>query len=123
MLDAGGRATGRLERAAFGAGGARDEKWLQALLFAHPEAVPIEAIDPGAGMIVPICRELAIPKDGATVFLDVLAVTPPGRLVLIECKLWRNPQARREVIAQILEYAALLRRWTYADLTARLKPA
>jgi hypothetical protein len=41
--------------------------------------------------------------------------------VLVECKLWRNPQARREVVAQVLEYAALLRRWSYADLSTRLK--
>lgn len=24
-----------------------------------------------------------------------------GRLVVVECKLWRNPQARREVVGQI----------------------
>ncbi|WP_141400555.1 hypothetical protein [Magnetospirillum sp. 15-1] len=102
-------------------GGGHDEKWLQALLFAHPGLIPIERIDPGAGSLVPICRELALPKDGASVFLDLLAVTAHGRLVLVECKLWRNPQARREVVAQVLEYAALLRRWSYADLTARLK--
>jgi hypothetical protein len=103
--------------------GAHDEKWLQALLFAHPAIIPIDVIDPGAGAVIPICRELPIPKDGSTVYLylDLLGVTRQGRLVLVECKLWRNPQARREVIAQILEYAALLRQWTYADLTARLK--
>jgi len=101
--------------------GGHDEKWLQALLFAHPELIPIERIDPGAGRLAPICRELALPKEAATVFLDLLAVTGQGRLVLVECKLWRNPQARREVVAQVLEYAALLRRWSYADLTARLK--
>ena len=98
-----------------------DEKWLQSLIFDHPEIIPIDVLDPGAGIVVPLCRELAIPKQGGTVFLDLLGVTSQGRLVLVECKLWRNPQARREVIAQILEYAALLRRWTYADLTARLK--
>ena len=71
--------------------------------------------------MVPLVRELALPRAGGRVFLDILGVTPRGRLVLIECKLWRNPQARREVVAQILEYAALLRRWNYADLTAQLK--
>jgi hypothetical protein len=33
-----------------------------------------------------------------------------------------NPQARREVIAQIFEYAALLRGWSYGDLLTRLAP-
>jgi hypothetical protein len=102
-------------------GAGRDEKWLQALLFGQSELIPIDAIEPGAARMVPVCRELPIPKQGATVFLDILGVTSTGRLVLVECKLWRNPQARREVIAQILEYAALVRQWSYGDLTARLK--
>jgi hypothetical protein len=48
-------------------------------------------------------------------------MTPEGKLVLIECKLWRNPQARREVVAQALEYASLLRNWSYSDLSVRLQ--
>jgi hypothetical protein len=112
-----------IRRTVLGERGFHDERWLQGLLAAHPEVIPIELIDPGAGRLVPLCREFPIPKRDRTVFLDLLGVTSIGRLVLIECKLWRNPQARREVIGQILEYAALLRRWSYADLTACLKRA
>lgn len=108
-----------LERAELSSGHA--ESWLQALLYEHPGLIPLDEVDPGAGTMVPLVRELALPKTGGRVFLDILGVTPRGRLVLIECKLWRNPQARREVVAQILEYAALLRRWSYSDLTAQLK--
>lgn len=111
----------RLQRTAFRDGLGHDEKWLQRLLFENPSAVPIDEIDPSSGTMIPLCREFPIAKPGGTVFLDMLGVTPQGRLVLVECKLWRNPQARREVIAQILEYASHLRRSTYADLTARLK--
>ena len=32
-----------------------------------------------------------------------------------------NPQARREVLAQTLEYASLMQRLSYSDLTAKLK--
>ena len=78
-------------------------------------------MEAGAGDVVPLCRELAIPRAGGSVFLDMLGVTQTGRLVLVECKLWRNPQARREVVAQIVEYAALLRHLSFGDLTARLK--
>ena len=99
----------------------RDEKWLQELLFAHPELIPVSEVNPGATRFIPICRELAIPKVGGSVFLDLFGLTPEGQLVLVECKLWRNPQARREVIAQALEYASLLRRWSYSDLTVRLQ--
>lgn len=80
-----------------------------------------DRLDGGGGDVVPLCRELAIPRAGGTVFADILGVARTGRLVVIECKLWRNPQARREVLAQIVEYAALLRRWSFGDLTARLK--
>lgn len=119
LLDGTNRPMRFLERAELSSGYA--ETWLQALLFEQPGLIPLDEIDPGAGAMVPLVRELALPKAGGRVFLDILGITPRGRLVLIECKLWRNPQARREVVAQILEYAALLRRWSYADLTAQLK--
>jgi len=40
--------------------------------------------------MVPICVELPI----GSKYLDNLLVTPRGDLALIECKLWRNPEAR-----------------------------
>ena len=70
-----------------------DEKWLQGLLFSHPELIPILEIIPGTIGFAPVCRELSLPKAGVLVFLDILGVTAEGRLVLIECKLWRNPHA------------------------------
>jgi hypothetical protein len=97
------------------------EQLIQDLLFDEPDLLPLSQIDPGAGRFIPICRELILPKTGGSARVDVFGVTPHGRPVLVECKLWRNPQARREVIGQVLEYAALLGRWSYADLTARLK--
>lgn len=98
-----------------------DEKWLQKLLFEHPELLTLDEIDSEAGTVLPLRRELPLPRAGGSVFPDLVGVTRSGRLVVVECKLWRNPQARREVIAQITEYAALLRRWSYTDLGERLK--
>lgn len=100
---------------------AYDEHWLQDLLFRHPELIVPDRLEGGLSDVVPLCRELAIPRVGGTVFADILGVARTGRLVIVECKLWRNPQARREVLAQILEYAALLRRWSFGDLTAGIK--
>jgi hypothetical protein len=96
------------------------EAWLQELVFSHPELLLIDEIDPGAGAVAPVCRELALHRPSGPVYLDMLGVNRRGRLVLVECKLWRNPQARREVVGQILEYAALLRRLSYADLSAKV---
>ena len=110
-----------LKRTSFGGEtGTRNETWLQDILFRHSDLIPIKDIALGTAGFVPICRELTIPKGGASVYLDIFGLTPEGRPVLVECKLWRNPQARREVIAQILEYAALVRLWSYGDLTARV---
>jgi hypothetical protein len=110
-----------LSRMALGTEPGFDERWLQQRLFAQPTLIPLERIEPGAGPLIPVFREFALARAGGLVFLDMLGVTRSGRLVLVECKLWRNPQARREVVAQLIEYAALLRGFSFADLTARLK--
>ena len=92
--------------------GGIDEKSLQHLLFRAPEALPIAAIDSAYDGAVPICMELRT-RAGP---LDALYVNPLGRLTIVEFKLWRNPQARREVIGQILDYAQELASWSYEDL-------
>jgi hypothetical protein len=46
----------------------------------------------------------------------VSATVQHGRPVLVECKLWRNPEGRREVIGQILDYSKELTRWSSSDL-------
>ncbi|UWU28866.1 hypothetical protein N2600_02520 [Rhizobium sp. WSM1274] len=89
-----------------------DEAFVEELLFQHPSALPIREIDAAYARPVPICTQLST-RVGA---LDVLYVTPEGRLVIVEAKLWRNPEARRKVVAQIIDYAAELARWTYTDL-------
>src|SRR6478735_235279 len=48
--------------------------------------------------------------------IDNFIVTPSGLPVLVECKLWRNPEARREVVSQILDYAKELSRWSSSDV-------
>lgn len=89
-----------------------NEAWLRDLLFEHPEALPIEEIDRAFAGAVPVCKELNTPA-GA---VDALYATPEGKLVVLEAKLWRNPDARRTVVGQILDYATALSRWTYTDL-------
>lgn len=73
--------------------------------------------------LVPLCREYPLLYGVSNVFLDLLGVSPTGRRVLIECKLWRNAGARREVIAQLFEYASLTSVLTYSDLEAKFKQA
>jgi hypothetical protein len=89
-----------------------DEDWLQSFVMDHPQILPVAEIEPVFDRIIPVCRELPTPAG----FVDNLFVTPNGGLVLCECKLWRNPQARREVVGQILDYAKDLSAWSYEDL-------
>ena len=89
------------------------------LLYRFPGALPIAAIDASYQDAVPICRKLYT-RAG---YIDALYVNPLGRLTLAEFKLWRNPQARREVIGQILDYAKELASWRYADLQREVSRA
>lgn len=79
---------------------AYDEDWIQALIHAHPTVLPIWDIEPAFTPALPVCRELPLPAG----FVDNLLVSPNGNLTLVECKLWRNPEARRKVVAQIIDY-------------------
>lgn len=119
LLDAALETATYLERVDLRSG--MNEHWLRDKIVEYPRIIPLNRIDPGAGDFISVCREFPLSKYGSSVFVDVFGVTRHGRPVLIECKLWRNPQARREVIAQLLEYASLFRRLSYSDLTATLK--
>ncbi len=82
-----------------GAGGVLED-YIQALVHEHPSILPIAEIDPVFKGAVAVCRELALPPAGS---VDNFLVTPSGLPVLVECKLWRNAEARREVVGQILD--------------------
>jgi len=74
--------------------------------------LPIAEIDPMFSGPVPICTELNTPAGS----IDNFMVTPSGLPLLVECKLWHNPEARREVVGQILDYAKELSRWSSSDV-------
>jgi hypothetical protein len=93
-------------------GNGYNEEWIQKIAFENPECLPVNEIDSTYQDIIPVCMELSTPVGP----IDALYVTALGQLVLLEAKLWRNPEARREVVGQILDYAKEFTRWTYEDL-------
>ena len=118
----GGTAAEVLDRVPLGSStseGGLAESDIHDLLFRFPGALPIAAIDASYADAVPVCCELST-RAGS---VDALYVNPLGRLTLAEFKLWRNPQARREVIGQILDYAKELASWRYADLQREVSRA
>lgn len=92
--------------------GLYDEAWIQGLIHAHPNVLPVWGLEPAFWPAVAVCRELGLPSGN----LDNLLLTPNGDLILVECKLWRNPQARREVVAQVIDYAKDLKNLDYSKL-------
>ena len=87
-----------------------DEAWLQALLDQFPEILPVTSVDPRISTpLLSLGREIATQVGP----IDNLFLSRSGHLVLVETKLWRNPEARRQVVAQTLDYASQARRWDY----------
>lgn len=81
------------------------EDALQTFFEKYPQIIPGKQIDPASEdppHFVLLRREM--PVGGWS--LDHLFVDQKGILTLVETKLFQNPESRREVIGQIIEYAA-----------------
>lgn len=98
---------------------AKSEKWLQTLIHKHPLLLPVHDIEPGIGHPIPAAMEVCC----APGRIDNLYLTPTGNIVLAETKLWKNPQARREVVAQVLDYVATLQAMSYEAFEAAILAA
>lgn len=83
------------------------ETFLQELVMATPGILPIDRLDADFHPSVCIGREISN--------IDNLLVSPTGKVTIVETKLWRNPQATREVIAQAIDYANSLWKMEYDE--------
>jgi hypothetical protein len=94
-----------------------NEDWIQKLIHSNPTILPINEIDTVFTPAIPIGREVSTPVG----YLDNLFISPDGYLTIVETKLWRNPEARREVVGQIIDYAKELKKWSFTDLDNSVK--
>lgn len=81
------------------------EEAIQTIFEKHPQIIPGKQIDPSSDdppRFVLLRREMPL----GSLSLDHLYVDQRGILTLVETKLFQNPESRREVIGQIIEYAA-----------------
>jgi hypothetical protein len=90
---------------------------LQKLLADHPGLLPGDQIDPGAPRRwLLVSREVGIPdqdQGGARWALDHLFLDQDGVPTLVEVKRGTDPRTRREVVGQMLDYAAnCILHWT-----------
>jgi hypothetical protein len=89
-----------------------DEKWLQDLLIRYPDLLPTGEIESIFHPLVVIGREIPV----MTGRIDLLYMSTRGYPVMVETKLWRNPEAKREVVAQALEMAIAFSKWDFEYL-------
>ena len=97
------------------------EDELQSLIAEHPELLDGQQIRPGAPRRwLLITREKGIPEtsdSGARWAVDHLIVDQDAVPTLAEVKRGSNPEIRRSIVGQVLEYAAhAARTWTADDL-------
>lgn len=85
----------------------KDEDELQDLIFKHPELISEENSE-----LTSIMREVGT-RAGR---IDVLDIAENGIITIVEVKLARNPQSRREVLAQIFDYISELSNYSYYEL-------
>jgi hypothetical protein len=78
-----------------------DERFLQDLLADQPALLPVGGLRHDVGALLCVGREVPVGSSGS---IDNLYVSTGGYPVIVETKLWRNPQARREVLSQTLDY-------------------
>lgn len=92
------------------------ESWFRDAIFAEPELV-IGPCRP-SGRVAP--DEVWLPWRLEVNFgsgpIDVLLVSSHGRICIVETKLSYNPQKRREVVAQVLDYALSLQECDFDEL-------
>ena len=91
----------------------RDEAQLQSFLAENPVLIPFEDISDQILHPKVMLREAGLPGSGSS---DIVGVDEAGNITVIECKLAANPEVKRKVIGQVLEYAAYLWRKPYSFL-------
>lgn len=94
-----------------------EEGWLQELIRKYPDMLPVSDIEPDFAPLVSVGREVGT----ASGQIDNLFLSPQGYLTIVETKLWRNPEARREVVGQIIDYAKDVNHWSFDELESRVR--
>jgi len=89
-----------------------EEGKLQDYLEEYPSLIPLAEIVEGASDLLCMGREVGAGPGS----VDLLFIDKDGLLTVVETKLAKNPEARRTVIGQIIEYASYISQWTADDV-------
>ncbi len=97
------------------------ENELQELIAGAPSVLPIREFLPSSKAAISLGREIPVDIGGGNGYIDNLLVTDDGYLVVVETKLYRNPEATRDVVAQTLQYGMALGSITLLELESRIR--
>lgn len=98
-----------------------NESLLQELVDSTPCVLPIREYLPSTTALFSLGREIPVDLGANNGYIDNLLVTNDGYLVIVETKLYRNPEGIREVIAQTLQYGMAVGQMSMAELEVRIK--
>lgn len=85
------------------------EKQLEDAVASFPNLMTMPE-EPGLALV---CQQVSLPGAGV---LDILLVSSEGLPVVVEAKLARNAQSRREVVGQVVDYVSALTSLTVDEL-------
>lgn len=88
------------------------ETGLQHLIAESPGLISISDVRENASPLIVAIQEFPLSIGS----VDILAFNADGDIAVIECKLGSNPEVKRKVIGQVLEYGANLWQMSYEDL-------
>ena len=97
------------------------EDYLQWLLDTTPELVPVRDFFPTVISLFSLGREIPVDVGNRQGYIDNLFVTNDARLVLVETKLYRNPEGIREVVAQTYQYGAAISAMSFIEFEGALR--
>lgn len=98
-----------------------NENLLQELIDATPNVLPVRECLPSTTALFSLGREVPVDLGANNGYIDNLLVTNDGYLVIVETKLYRNPEGIREVIAQTLQYGMAIGQMPVMELEARIR--
>ncbi|GMO38762.1 MAG: hypothetical protein Ta2B_18240 [Termitinemataceae bacterium] len=106
-----------LNRIVIASGTEYDEKWLQNIIINNPSILLNNELFDDE-ILIPVGDEISIEPRSR---IDILFVTNKGRVIIVETKLWKNPEIQREVIAQVIDYAKCIHQWSIEDFEENIR--
>ena len=98
-----------------------NESLLQELIDATPNVLPVREYLPSTTALFSLGREVPVNLGANNGYIDNLLVTNDGYLVIVETKLYRNPEGIRDVIAQTLQYGMAVGQMSILQLESQIK--